>query len=238
MRNSVYLLLFVFTIFLTACSSDDGDLSKINLKVSAVNTSDITAKGVSFTGKNNENVVFTDFRISIRDVVFKNDDDPNSSLDTDEIQFRGPYQIDLLNGGDAITQTIGDVVVPDGMYKELRFKFHKDEDLPLTDELYDKSIYIEGTINDQPFVFWHDTSENLDVGRSTGVEVAGGVINFTVEFDISQFLSSLKEIDLSLAADGNEDGMIEIFPNDEDGNQEIAKDLKDNIKETADLINK
>ncbi|MBT8209764.1 MAG: hypothetical protein KJP14_04485, partial [Eudoraea sp.] len=99
-------------------------------------------------------------------------------------------------------------------------------------------IYIEGTIDDVPFVFWHDTSENLDVGRTTGVEVAGGVVNFTVEFDISQFLSSLKTIDLHQAADGNQDGLIEIFPNDQDGNQEIAKDLKDNIKETADLINK
>ncbi|MDH3796182.1 MAG: hypothetical protein OER83_04860, partial [Flavobacteriaceae bacterium] len=88
-----------------------------------------------------------------------------------------------------------------------------------------------------PFVFWHDTSENLDVGRSTGVEVSGGVINFTVEFDMSQFLSSLNQIDLMQATDGNQDGTIEIFPNDQDGNQDIADDLKENIKATADLIN-
>ena len=235
MKYSFFLLIAAF-IFTVGCSNDSDD-SRIRLKVAAVNTSGINAKTASFTGKNNAHVVFTDFRISIRDVVFKNDDDPNSNLDTDEIQFRGPYQIDLLTGGDAITQTIGDVVVPDGMYKELRFKFHKDEDLPATDELFDRSIYIEGTIDEQPFVFWHDTSENLDVGRSTGVEVTGGIINFTVEFDIAQFLSSLKEIDLSQATDGNQDGLIEIFPNDEDGNRDMADDLKDNIKETADLIN-
>ncbi|MGW9685950.1 DUF4382 domain-containing protein [Flagellimonas sp. 2504JD1-5] len=232
-----FILLFIVSaLFMVSCSSDDADDSRIRLKVAATNVGGTSAKSVSFTGKNNENVVFTDFRISIRDVVFKNDDDPNSSLDTDEIQFRGPYQIDLLNGSDAISQTIGDVIVPDGTYKELRFKFHKDEDLPVTDNLYDRSIYIEGTINDVPFIFWHDTSENLDVGRSTGVQVSGGVINFTVEFNMAQFLSSLKQIDLGLAVDGNENGTIEIFPNDQDGNQEIAKDLKDNIKETADLI--
>ncbi|WP_420319772.1 DUF4382 domain-containing protein [Flagellimonas sp.] len=235
MKHSV-LFFIALALFMGSCSSDDTDDSRIRLKVAAINTGGTTAKSVSFTGKNNENVAFTDFRISIRDVVFKNDDDPNSSLDTDEIQFRGPYQIDLLSGGDAITQTIGDAIVPDGTYKELRFKFHKDEDLPTTDDLYDRSIYIEGTINDVPFIFWHDTSENLDVGRSTGVQVSGGVINFTVEFNMAQFLSSLKQIDLSLAVDGNENGVIEIFPNDQDGNQEIAKDLKDNIKETADLI--
>lgn len=237
MKHSFFILI-ASALFIVGCSKDDNDDSRIRLSLDALNANGATAKSTSFTGKNNENVIFTDFRISIRDVVFKNDDDPNSNLDTDEIQFRGPYQIDLLNDGDALSQTIGDVVVPDGMYKELRFKFHKDEDLPATDKLFDKSIYIEGTIDGQPFIFWHDTSENLDVGRSTGVKVVGSMANFTVEFDISQFLSSLKQIDLSQALDGNENGIIEIFPNDEDGNQDIADDLKDNIKETADLINK
>jgi len=184
----------------------------------------------------NANVVFTEFKISIRDVVFKNDDDPTSNLATDEIQFRGPYQIDLLKDESALSQTIGDAFFPDGHYKEMRFKFHKDEDLPITDKLFDKSIYVAGTINDTPFVFWHDTSENLDVGRNTGVMVENGTVNFTVQFDISQFLSSLNQIDLSLAKDSNDDGLIEIYPNDEDGNQDIADALKDNIKMAADLL--
>ena len=66
----------------------------------------------------------------------------------------------------------------------MRFKFHKDEDLPASNDLFDKSIYIEGTIDGTPFVFWHDTSENLDVGRSTGVLVQGNTVNFTVQFNI------------------------------------------------------
>ena len=238
MKKSILFSVVLSAMLLVSCSKSDNDDSRIRLKVATVNAPGMSGKSAAFTGKINEGIVFTDFRISIRDVVFKNDDDPNSNLDTDEIQFRGPYQIDLLADGDAVTQTIGDAVVPDGRYKELRFKFHKDEDLPATDELYDRSIYIEGTIDDVPFIFWHDTSENLDVGRSTGVEVAGGVVNFTVEFDISQFLSSLNTIDLHQAVDGNQNGVIEIFPNDQDGNQDIADDLKENIKETADLINK
>ncbi len=181
-------------------------------------------------------MIFTEFKISIRDVVFKNDDDPTSDLATDEIQFRGPYQIDLLKEENALSQAIGDAFVPDGLYKEMRFKFHKDEDLPITDKLFDKSIYVEGTINDIPFVFWHDTSENLDVGRDTGVLVENGTVNFTVQFDISQFLNSLNQIDLSLATDSNDDGLIEIYPNDEDGNQDIADALKENIKMAADLL--
>ncbi|WP_297763157.1 DUF4382 domain-containing protein [uncultured Muriicola sp.] len=235
MKSLKKLCLFATAIVMFSCSNDSGE-GKIQLKLSAVNNTGNTGKSIMPTSKGNENVIFTDFKISIRDVVFKNDDDPNSNLDTDEIQFRGPYQVDLLNGSDALTQTIGTAFVPDGLYKELRFKFHKDEDLPVTDELFDKSIFIEGTIDGTPFVFWHDTSENLDVGRSTGVQVIDGTVNFTVTFDISQFLNSFNEIDLSLATDNNQDGVIEIYPNDEDGNQDIADKLKENIKATADII--
>lgn len=226
----LFTLLISVNLFLS-CTKDDSE-GGIRLRIEGVSAA------AGNTARNNENVVFTDFRISIRDVVFKNDNDPNSTLDTEEIQFRGPYQIDLLDGADALSQTIGTVEVPDGLYKELRFKFHKDEDLPSADELYDRSIYIAGTIDGKPFVFWHDTSENLDVGRETGVEVTDGTVNFTVSFDISQFLSSLNDIDLSQASDGNENGLIEIFPNDEDGNRDLADALKENIKETADVINK
>ncbi len=234
MKKFSLVILVTFSLVITSCSKDESSEGRIQLTVSATNP---VSKSSIQNKENNANVVFTDFQISIRDVIFKNEDDSNSSLNSDEIQFRGPYQIDLLDGTDALSQTIGDVFVPNGKYKELRFKFHKDEDLQSTHDLFDKSIYMEGTIDGTPFVFWHDTSENLDVGRTTGVMVANGTVNFTVQFDISQFLSSLHTIDFSTAVDGNDDGLIEIYPNDEDGNQELAKLLKENIKETADAIN-
>lgn len=234
MKNLNFKILYLLSILVLSCSNNDEN-GGINLTISAINSS--ASKLTSNSKTSNAVVVFTDFKISIRDVVFKNDDDINSSLDTDEIQFRGPYQIDLLNNTDALSQTIGNAFVPDGKYKEMRFKFHKDEDLPASNDLFDKSIYIEGTIDGTPFVFWHDTSENLDVGRSTGVLVQGNTVNFTVQFNTSQFLSSLNQIDLSQATDNNNDGLIEIFPNDEDGNQDIADALKDNIKMAADLLN-
>jgi len=238
MKNFKFLFLSLLTLAIISCSKDNNNgEGGINLTISAVNQN--VSKSVFNQKAFAADVIFTDFRISIRDVIFKNEDDVNSSLDStsiDEIQFRGPYQIDLLDGTNALSQTIGNVFVPDGRYKELRFKLHKDEDLLATDNLFDRSIYIEGTIDGVPFVFWHDTSENLDVGRSTGVFVQDGIVDFTVQFDISQFLSSLNQIDLSLATDNNGNGLIEIYPNDEDGNQDIAKDLKDNIKMAADLM--
>ena len=94
-------------------------------------------------------VSITDFQISIRDVVLMTDHD-NLAIadDSTEIGFRGPYQLDLLNGSDAITQTIGTVEVPNGTYQKLRFKFHKDEDLAITEPLFDRSIF-----SYSPFLF-------------------------------------------------------------------------------------
>lgn len=229
MKKLSLVFIVMIGFLMMNCSDEEPVRPKISLEISAINTKSTLAK-------NNAVVVFTDFKISIRDVVFKNDNDPMSNLDTDEVQFRGPYQVDLLDNTDAITQTIGETIVPNGMYKEMRFKFHKDENLPQSDKLFDRSIYIEGTIDGIPFVFWHDTSENLDVGRRTGVMVQNGSVNFSVQFDISQFLNSFHQIDMSQALDQNNDGVIEIYPNDRDGNQDIADKLKDNIKATADLM--
>ena len=220
--------------FLMSCNENDNPspMGKVNLKFTA---SDLDL--VNSGGRTTSAVVITDFQISIRDVIFMTDhDDDGLADDSTEIGFRGPYQLDLLNGSDAITQTIGTVDIPNGTYQQLRFKFHKDEDLASSEPLFDRSIYIAGTINDKPFELWHDTSENLDVGKNTGVVVAGNEIDLTVNFTVSQFMNSLHKIDLSKADDRNQDGLIEINTNDPDGNKEIADLLKENIKLAADLI--
>jgi len=178
-------------------------------------------------------VVITDFSISIRDVEFKQDE---SSLDSLEVQYRGPFELDLLVGGSALSQTVGNINLKDGTYTVLRFKLHKSRDWLPSSKLYDRSIYLAGSIDGNNFEFWHDTSENLDLENSAGIIVSGGIANVDVTFDIDQFLSSLHQIDLTLATDGDEDGLIEINPDDDDGNGDIADLLKENIKMAADLI--
>lgn len=233
MKNSklLWLASVAFAFIAQSCLNDPSATGSLSLSLKSIGSTTINTGG-RLTGI----VEITDFKISIRDVSFKNEDDDNPHFDTVEVKFRGPYQLDLLNGGDALTETIGNAVIPNGNYKEIRFKFHKDEDLAPTDKLFDRSIFLAGTIDGVPFEMWHDTSENLDVGRSTGVIVQDNVVSLTVTFSIDQFLSSLHTIDLTTAVDGNQDGLIEINTNDPDGNKEIADLLKDNIKEAADLM--
>lgn len=239
----MYRKFFSFAFFLAMgvvlsnCSDEDeNSVGMVNLKVTASGSNIINTGGRLSGGRLSAEIVISEFKIAIRDIAFKNDDDENADFDTMEIKFRGPYILDLLVGGDAIEQSLGAEEIPDGTYQELRFKMHKDTDLPATDPLFDRSIYLAGTIDGTPFEMWHDTSENLDVGRSTGVVVSANTVNMTVNFTIDQFLNSQNQIDLADAQDGNGDGLIEISTEDDDGNNDLADALKDNIKAAADLL--
>ncbi len=232
-----YVAFTLVFVFFASCSKDEpSPVGTVNLSVRSTGINTFTTGRDE--GRMKAEVVITDFQISIRDVILKTDvDDDGISDDSTEVAFRGPYQLDLLDGSDALVQSIGSAQIPNGIYEELRFKFHKDEDLSPDEPLFDKSIFISGTINGVPFEMWHDTSENLDIGKNSGgIVVKENVVDLVVEFSIDQFLDSVVQIDLSNAEDRNQDGLIEINPNDEDGNKEIAEDLKTNIKATADLL--
>jgi len=225
--NTLKYLFLVAIIAFSSCSNED-DSGSVTLSLSGVNQ----------TLKSTQNqllavVKITDFRLSFRDVEFKMNE---SDLDSNEVQFRGPFDVDLMNETDALTQTIGAADIPDNRYSVLRFKLHKDRDRTQTDPLYDRSIFMKGTIDEIPFEFWHDTSENFDYELEGGIVVSDNNVDINVKFVFDQFLSSLHTIDLSQANDENENGLIEINPDDDDGNEEIADKLKDNIKQAADLI--
>ena len=73
----------------------------------------------SAAAPSSQHILIEDFRLSIRDVEFKKDE---SHLDSLEVQFRGPFDLDLASQTDALSQTIGSAEVEPGMYSVLRFK--------------------------------------------------------------------------------------------------------------------
>jgi len=220
-----YLGLGLLIVLASSCEKDNGGLLlSMNSKINTY-----SAKKSLKLGE----VVITNFSLSIRDVEFKKDE---SDMDSMEVQFRGPYELDLLSNSDGLTQTLGDIDLVDGTYSVLRFKLHKSRDWAQTSKLYDRSLFLAGTIDGKNFEFWHDTSENLDIENSAGIIVSGNTVNVVVTFDIDLFLSSLHQIDLSTAVDEDEDGLIEINPDNDDGNGDLADQLKDNIKLAADMI--
>lgn len=218
-------IIFLLGIFLMSCGKEENSVTLTFKGVQNVLKAENTASS--------QHIHIEDFKLSIRDVEFKNDE---SDLDSLEVEFRGPFDLDLASQTDALSQTIGSAEVDPGVYKVLRFKLHKSRDRETTHELYDRSMYMRGTIDGVPFEFWHDTSENLDVENESGILVADGQVHVTVLFHMDQFLTALHSIDLAQASDSDGDGHIEINPDDDDDNGWIADQLKVNIKYAADLI--
>lgn len=221
----IFLTVIVLSV-LASCNKDDETTGIINL---SFKSSKQVKKSMP-----DATVTITDFRLSIRDVYFKKDDDMED--DTSNIHFQGPYDVDLLDNTDVLTQTIGSIEVENGTYKTIRFKLHKSKDVDASSPLYDRSVYVAGNIDGVPFEFWHDTSENFDIESSSGFVVSGNTLDISVNFSIDAFLNSVHQIDFSIAQDTDGDGIIEINPDNDDDNGDIADQFKDNIKMAADII--
>ncbi|MDN5203903.1 hypothetical protein QQ008_21100 [Fulvivirgaceae bacterium BMA10] len=76
----------------------------------------------------------------------------------------------------------------------------------------------------------------FDIVESTGFNVNGNTLNLTANFNIDQFINAVHQVDLTLATNGNQDGLIAVNTNDKDGNKELVDLMKENIKASADLI--
>lgn len=257
MRNVKALLGILFLVLtMAACSSDDSGSNngnnQLRIKASAVYspTANRSANGAAI----NENVILTSFKINIKEIEFEfaedyyddndnDDDDDNDGYDDDdnsydddgfygdddEFELSGPFELDLLNQSSVVTT----VTIPNGIYEEVEFKLDKNNNS--SSEMFNKSIEIKGTIGGIPFVFWHNVEEDFEIDyedTNQNLVVNNGSYELVFNFNLNQVLS---QVDISNATDGNGDGLIEISPNDSDGNQSLANVIKNKIKESCDL---
>jgi len=237
-------LSFLTLLFSVSCSNDDSaDVNDPGTPPEGSGRVNITAQA-TYTGSTarsasarNENVVLTQFLVNIEEIEFEIDDDRFDDEDddgyydsSDEIELRGPFELDLLSG----QATLTNINIPNGVYEEIEFELDYSEDS--SSELYEKTILLKGTIDGVPFEFWHRFEEDVEVDYEDSQEnivVDGNNNTIVITFNLDMVLSN---IDLSTASDGNEDGVIEISPEDEDGNNGLANNLKDKIKEYIDLL--
>lgn len=151
----------------------------------------------------------------------------------DEIELEGPFEVDLLAG----EVELMNISVPVGEFEELEFEFDKSMDQE--SELFGKSILVKGTYAGTPFVFWHDFNEEVEVDFEDveqNIVITEGTESITINFDITEIFNHDFGVDLSMAADGNGDGTIEISPMDEDGNNALADAIKEAIKNHIELL--
>ena len=160
--------------------------------------------------------------------------DDDGKLDfEDELKLKGPFEVDLLSG----QLSFLDITVPFGKYEELEFKFGPS---PNPDsELFGKSILVEGTVNEVPFIYSHKFTEKVEVDFEDPnfdivvSEVDNGIV---IDFDVNQLFDAVNGVDLSQAVDGNNDGVIEIDHSDVDGNKTLADAIRKKIIAALDLL--
>jgi hypothetical protein len=239
------------------------EVAAVNLKASSTYNS-VTGKGLSFKILN-ENLEISDFLVNIREVELEFDDDFYEDRDDDDrdddddddrdddndrdddddddwdgddkyygsdddIELRGPFELDLL--GKEVTFAFVDL--PQTRYEELEFEFARNKNS--SSVLFNKTVLIKGTIDGLPFEFWHDFDEDVEIDfedDNNDIIITENNNDITINFDLTGILNG---IDFSTAQDANGDGLIEISPNDDDGNRSLANQIKDRMKDYIDLL--
>lgn len=224
--------IITLVIVLASCSSDsEGNRNNLNIVARAT-----YSPAANKTTLNND-VVLNSFKINLKEIEFEfaegNDDDDSDDdgfyNGDDEFELYGPFELDLLNQNAPVTT----VTIPNGTYEEVEFKLHKSTNS--ASAMFNKSIEITGTINGTPFIFWHNIDEDFEIDyedTNQNLVISNNSYDLVFNFDLNQVLSL---VDLSSAVDGDGDGLIEIGPNDTDGNQSLANQIANSIEDSCDL---
>lgn len=250
--SPIYAIAMSVLLF-ASCSSDSvSDDGNLKLRASAISDNLLSQKSVELKGSST--IEITTFMINIKDIeleVADYDDmmgdygdmmeDYGDMMDNykdkycTDIEFEGPFELDLLNGNSSID--IAAANMPNNIYEEIEFDM--DICTNQNSELFGKSILIKGTINEVPFVFWHNTVEEFEIDYSDvnhDLIIDGGAMTTTINFDLSYIFGTNTTIDFSLATDDDGDGVIEINPDNDDNNKEIADAILELLEESAALF--
>ncbi|WP_019038989.1 hypothetical protein [Psychroflexus tropicus] len=161
-----------------------------------------------------------------------NDNSDDDRYDSeDEFELRGPFELNLSQ--DEVT--VVEVEIPVGEYDEVEFEMERSNDP--TSELYQKSILMRGTISGTAFEFFHTLEEDFEVDYEDQVQnlIITEDNNNSIVFDFD-LVAVFNQVDLSGASDGNGNGTIEISPEDNDGNRQLANRIKNAIEQYVDLL--
>jgi hypothetical protein len=221
----------ILAITLASCSKDSSTRGSMAISAKATYTNP--------SAKSATAVVLNGFKVNIREIEFKvaattgqgnggegngNGWDANGTFDAnDETQLQGPWELDLLNQTTPLTT----VTVPNGTYSEVEFKLSPS--LVTTSPIFGKTVQITGTINGTPFVYWNDFNQKYEIHYQDATQnlvISNGSYDVVLNYDLNQVVN---EINLSSAVDGNGNGIIEIGPNDTDGNNALATSFHEHM---------
>lgn len=227
-------IILSLALLVSSCNEEQAD---VGIKFTSTYT---TAKSTATKSALMEGVVIESFRINVQEIEIEfNDDDPLFATDSvaSDYELEGPFEIDLIEEGNTLeTMLVTGLELPSAAYDEIEFEFEASEN-PIS-VMDSKSMLVEGTIHGTPFIFWTDEEIEVEIEFEETVyldEASQAVL--IISFDITNlFNPTAGGIDISNAADTNENGIIEIYPDDPDGNSDLAEMLLDKIEDFLDAF--
>ena len=230
---------------LTACSDDDfprPGYSKAELNTTLTNNAETFPIKVGvFT--------VTDFVVGIKEVDMMHL--PQSALDVGVTLENGtlqsnatsqigrssanPKSLILYAGNEPQKLKIGEGETPNGLYSELTFKLHKHATVPGKEIANNTSFFISGDLDGTPATVWFDEESLIRVvsEASEGYLVAGGKTSFLLSFNADRLFAN---VNFSSAVDLDNNGTIEIGPNNVDSNGNLHDRIKNNIAASIEFI--
>jgi len=233
----VSLILISGLIYFGSCKKDDSNdpkKSKVQLIVKSSKTTPTRNVSAEF--------ILESMKVNIAEIEFGIDEDalglPENVVDSivDAQELNGPFLIDLFSTKAMAGLNLGATLIPNATYEEVEFELDRCLD-NTNPEMYGNSVFATGTLNGLPVKFWsRDEIEiEIDFPDSTNFKLNGADFNLYLDFSIDKAKIALSKLDFSSAVDGNKNGIIEIGPNDTDGNNKLAHYLSEAIEDLFEL---
>ncbi len=171
-------------------------------------------------------------RIHFRPFAACNDE--GDSEGAQEIQFDGPFVVDLLNP--AVLSGLEDVSLAPGRYCRIEMVFKQTDS---SDPILNRSILVIGARADgTPFQMSTEVDEEFELkNETTGflIEAVSDLAVFFIGFDLDRWFLGINLFDPSVEVSSDPGGEPLILIND-DVNEEIQEQIEDNIKISAGLF--
>lgn len=182
-----------------------------------------------------DNLVITDVRMSVDNVklILRATSENSNKPAIVQIRSGSPQTLTLVKDGEALVAPIGTGMAYNDIYGKFDFDLVKAQDVPEDDEMFGRSVVAKATWFGIPAAIYIDLEDRVEVMFNQGLKVEGAQeLILTVYMD-----KFLEGVNPALVSDGNGDGMIEVGPNDEDGNGEAYVAILANIESALVLKN-
>lgn len=133
----------------------------------------------------------------------------------------------LTAAGQIQNNPVGTGETPSGIYNEITFNLHKIAEANGHAAASGKSLFLAGEVNEKPVHIWLESEESVAVPAksSEGYEISGQAL-FVIKFNLDRILAN---VNFDNATDFDNDGIIEIGPNNADANGSIYNVIRNNI---------